>query len=57
MPYPKAWRNDICELLGGRRFRYYYEDGFISTDVNFVNTGEVYPEENKPEGPWRPWIL
>ena len=30
-----------------------YEDGFcISTDADFVITGEVYPNENKPEGPF-----
>jgi 4-hydroxy-3-polyprenylbenzoate decarboxylase len=40
-------------VLGGRRFRYSYEDGFgISTDADFVITGEVYPGENKPEGPF-----
>jgi 4-hydroxy-3-polyprenylbenzoate decarboxylase len=40
-------------VLGGRRFRYCYDDGFcISTDADFVITGEVYPGENKPEGPF-----
>jgi 4-hydroxy-3-polyprenylbenzoate decarboxylase len=40
-------------VLGNRRFRYCYEDGFcISTDADFVITGEVYPNENKPEGPF-----
>ena len=30
-----------------------YEDGFcISTDADFVITGEVFPNENKPEGPF-----
>ncbi len=54
MPLPE----DISELtfagvLGGRRFRYCYDDGFcISTDADFVITGEVYPGENKPEGPF-----
>jgi 4-hydroxy-3-polyprenylbenzoate decarboxylase len=39
--------------LGNRRFRYCYKDGFaISTDADFVITGEVYPGENKPEGPF-----
>jgi 4-hydroxy-3-polyprenylbenzoate decarboxylase len=34
-------------------FRYCYEDGFaISTDADFVITGEVYPGENKSEGPF-----
>jgi 4-hydroxy-3-polyprenylbenzoate decarboxylase len=40
-------------LLGGKRFCYYYEDGFcISADADFVITGEVFPNENKPEGPF-----
>ena len=40
-------------VLGGRRFRYLYADGFcVSTDADFVITGEVYPGENKPEGPF-----
>src|SRR5690606_14733484 len=36
------------------RFRYFYDDeGFcISADADFVITGTVYPEENKPEGPF-----
>ncbi|MCP4123245.1 MAG: UbiD family decarboxylase [Bacteroidetes bacterium] len=55
MPLPEG----ISELtfagtLGGRRFRYYYdEEGFcLSADADFVITGEVYPGENKPEGPF-----
>jgi 4-hydroxy-3-polyprenylbenzoate decarboxylase len=54
MPLPE----DISELLfagllGGRRFRYFYKNGFcISSDADFVITGEVYPGENKPEGPF-----
>jgi 4-hydroxy-3-polyprenylbenzoate decarboxylase len=54
MPLPEG----ISELtfagaLGGRRFRYDYEDGFcISLDADFVITGEVYPNENKAEGPF-----
>ncbi|MCW3077538.1 MAG: UbiD family decarboxylase [Bacteroidetes bacterium] len=54
MPLPEG----ISELtfagaLGGRRFRYDYVDGFcVSLDADFVITGEVYPNENKPEGPF-----
>lgn len=54
MPLPEG----ISELtfagaLGGKRFRYAYKDGFcISLDADFVITGEVYPNENKPEGPF-----
>ena len=54
MPLPEG----ISELtfagaVGGRRFRYAYVDGFcISLDADFVITGEVHPNENKPEGPF-----
>jgi 4-hydroxy-3-polyprenylbenzoate decarboxylase len=54
MPLPEG----ISELtfagaLGGRRFRYAYEDGYcVSLDADFVITGDVYPNENKPEGPF-----
>jgi 4-hydroxy-3-polyprenylbenzoate decarboxylase len=54
MPLPEG----ISELtfagaLGGKRFRYAYKDGFcISLDADFVITGEVYPNENKAEGPF-----
>lgn len=54
MPLPEG----ISELtfagaLGGRRFRYTYKDGYcISADADFVICGEVYPGENKPEGPF-----
>ena len=39
---------------GGRRFRYCYDnDGFcVATDADFVITGEVFPDENKLEGPF-----
>ncbi len=54
MPLPEGISEmTFAGVLGGRRFRYAYEDGFcISTDADFVITGEVYPEENKPEGPF-----
>ena len=54
MPLPEG----ISELtfagaLGNRRIRYTYEDDFcIASDADFVITGEVYPNENKPEGPF-----
>lgn len=55
MPLPEG----ISELtfagaLGNRRFRYFYDkDGFcIANDADFVITGYVYPNENKPEGPF-----
>lgn len=54
MPLPEG----VSELtfagaLGGKRFRYAYKDGFcVSLDADFVITGEVHPNENKPEGPF-----
>jgi len=54
MPLPEGISEmTFAGALGGRRFRYTYQDGFcISTDADFVITGEVYPGENKPEGPF-----
>lgn len=54
MPLPEGISEmTFAGVLGGRRFRYTYVDGFaISTDADFVITGEVYPGENKPEGPF-----
>jgi 4-hydroxy-3-polyprenylbenzoate decarboxylase len=54
MPLPEGISEmTFAGLLGSRRFRYTYEDGFcLSTDADFVITGEVYPHENKPEGPF-----
>lgn len=54
MPLPEGLSEmSFAGLLGGRRFRYVYEDGFcLSTDADFVITGEVYPNSNKPEGPF-----
>lgn len=54
MPLPEGISEmTFAGVLGGRRFRYVYEDGFcISTDADFVITGEVYPNDNKPEGPF-----
>lgn len=54
MPLPEGISElTFAGLLGGRRFRYFYEDGFcLSADADFVITGEVHPGENKPEGPF-----
>lgn len=54
MPLPEGLSElTFAGALGGRRFRYTYEDGFcLSTDADFVITGEVYPNQNKPEGPF-----
>lgn len=54
MPLPEGISEmTFAGVLGGRRFRYTYVDGYCaSTDADFVITGEVYPGENKPEGPF-----
>ena len=54
MPLPEGISEmTFAGVLGGRRFRYVYEDGYcISTDADFVITGEVIPNYNKPEGPF-----
>lgn len=54
MPLPEDMSEaTFAGILGGRRFRYTYVDGYcVSTDADFVITGEVYPAENKPEGPF-----
>ncbi|MBK8611072.1 MAG: UbiD family decarboxylase [Chitinophagaceae bacterium] len=54
MPLPEGISEmTFAGVLGNRRFRYTYRDGYcISTDADFVITGEVYPNENKPEGPF-----
>lgn len=54
MPLPEGMSElSFAGALGGRRFRYVYKDGYcISTDADFVITGEVYPGENKTEGPF-----
>lgn len=54
MPLPEG----ISELtfagaLAGKKFNYTYVDGYcVATDADFVITGEVYPNETKPEGPF-----
>lgn len=55
MPLPEGLSElTFAGALGGRRFRYMYdEEGYcLSTDADFVITGEVYPNENKAEGPF-----
>lgn len=55
MPLPEGLSElTFAGAMGNRRFRYFYDDeGFcISADADFVITGTVYPQENKPEGPF-----
>ena len=54
MPLPEGMSEmNFAGVLAGKRFAYTYKDGFcVSTDADFVITGEVFPGENKPEGPF-----
>ena len=54
MPLPEGISEvTLAGILGNRRFRYCYVDGYcISTEADFVITGKVYPNQNKPEGPF-----
>ena len=54
MPLPEGLSEmTFAGLLSGRNFRYCYVDGYcISLDADFVITGEIYPGETKPEGPF-----
>jgi 4-hydroxy-3-polyprenylbenzoate decarboxylase len=54
MPLPEGMSEmNFAGVLAGKRFAYTYIDGFcVSTDADFVITGEVFPGENKPEGPF-----
>ncbi|MFC5713695.1 UbiD family decarboxylase [Thalassorhabdus alkalitolerans] len=54
MPLPEGLSEmTFAGLLSGRRFRYSYVDGYcISHDADFVITGEIHPEDTKPEGPF-----
>lgn len=55
MPLPEGLSEmTFAGALNNRRFRYFYDDeGFcLSADADFVITGTVEPQENKPEGPF-----
>lgn len=54
MPLPEGLSElTFAGALSGRRFRYTYQEGYcLSTDADFVITGEIYPNETKPEGPF-----
>ncbi len=53
MPLPEGMSElTFAGLLGERRFRYFFKDGFcISTDADFVITGTI-SGDTKPEGPF-----
>jgi len=54
MPLPEGLSElTFAGALGGRRFRYTNKDGHVlSSEADFVITGKVFPNENKPEGPF-----
>jgi 4-hydroxy-3-polyprenylbenzoate decarboxylase len=54
MPLPEGMSElSFAGVLGNKKIRYAYKDGFcLAADADFVITGEVYPGENKPEGPF-----
>lgn len=55
MPLPEGMSEMVfAGALGNRRIRYTYdaENFCVASDADFVITGEVYPNENKPEGPF-----
>ncbi len=54
MPLPEGISElTFAGLLNNRRFRYGHVNGHvISADADFVITGEVHPNTNKPEGPF-----
>lgn len=54
MPLPEGLSElTFAGALAGKKFSYTYVDGYcVATDADFVITGEVYPNETKPEGPF-----
>jgi 4-hydroxy-3-polyprenylbenzoate decarboxylase len=54
MPLPEGLSElTFAGMLAGRRFRYGYRDGhFLSSDADFVITGEILKNVKKPEGPF-----
>ncbi len=54
MPLPEELSEVVfAGLLGGRRFRYFWKDGFIlSSDADFCITGTIRLKGKKPEGPF-----
>jgi 4-hydroxy-3-polyprenylbenzoate decarboxylase len=54
MPLPEGLSElTFAGMLGGRRFRYTHRNGhFLSSDADFVITGEILKNVKKPEGPF-----
>ena len=55
MPLPEGLSEVIfAGVLGNKRFAYFYDENnnCVAADADFVITGYVNPQENKPEGPF-----
>jgi len=54
MPLPEGLSElTFAGALGDNRFKYTYVDGYcIATEADFVITGEIHPNDTKPEGPF-----
>lgn len=54
MPMPEGLSElTFAGILAGRRFRYTRQNGhFLSSDADFVITGTIRTDKNKPEGPF-----
>ncbi len=54
MPLPEGLSElTFAGMLNGRRFRYVRRDGYLlSSDADFVITGEILKDVKKPEGPF-----
>ena len=54
MPLPEGLSElTFAGALGGNRFKHTYVDGYcVATEADFVITGEIHPNETKPEGPF-----
>lgn len=55
MPLPEGLSEWVfAGMLAGRRFRYAYDENghCVSMDADFVITGEINPNDVKPEGPF-----
>ena len=54
MPLPEGMSElTFAGALGNRRIHYTYKDGYgIASDADFVITGDVFPNQTKPEGPF-----
>lgn len=54
MPLPEGLSElTFAGALGANRFKHTYVDGYcVATEADFVITGEIHPNDTKPEGPF-----